>query len=61
MAFPENARLTTDADHARIRMDALADQLEDLVAKLRREIARIDEKGDDDERPDAGRDGGGLD
>ncbi len=49
-------RLATDADHARIRLDALADRLADLVADLRHEIARIDEnkKGDGDERPDPG-------
>ncbi len=57
-------RLATDADHARIRLDALADRLADLVADLRHEIARIDEnkKGDGgDERPDSERRGGGTD
>lgn len=64
MAFPESGRLATDADHARMRLDALADRLSDLVADLRHEIERLDDSkggGGDERTDDAERDGGGVD
>jgi hypothetical protein len=54
-------RLVTDAEHARHRLDALADQLDDMVRRLRREIRLLDEQGGASERADDRRGGGDLD